>query len=107
MKELCSKFLSLLRYVSYIIDEKPKILCFLSFLSLMFKDRIEYDHLKTLEEAIRKRTSVIFRIRIKEKIYLTRKLKDMTTLIKERGILSVTKILGITTKGIKKIIIKI
>jgi len=25
MKELCSKFLSLLRYVPYIVDEKPKI----------------------------------------------------------------------------------
>ena len=73
----------------------------------MFKDRIEYDHLKTLEEAIRKRTSVIFRIRIKQKIYLIGKQKDVITLIKERGIPSCSKILEITTKGIKEIIIKV
>jgi len=54
MKELCSKFLSLLRYVQYIIDEKPKIQRFLSFLPVVFKDRIEYDNPKTLKEAMRK-----------------------------------------------------
>ena len=54
MKELCSKFLSLLRYVPYIIDEKTKIQCFLSCLPLMSKERIEYDNSKNLEEAMRK-----------------------------------------------------
>ena len=54
MKELCNKFLFLLRYVPYIIDEKQKIQCFHSFLSLMFKERIEDDNLKTIEEALRK-----------------------------------------------------
>ena len=54
MKELCSKFLSLLRYVPYIIDEKPKVQQFLRCLPLMFKERIEYDNPKTLEEAMRK-----------------------------------------------------
>ena len=38
MKELSSKFLSLLRYVPYIIDEKPKIQRFLSCLPTSFKD---------------------------------------------------------------------
>ena len=47
------------------------------------------------------------RIRIKEKIYLTGKQKDVTTFIKERRILSFKKILGITTKGIEAIIIKV
>ena len=55
MKELCCKFLSLVRYVPYIIDEKPKIQHFLSCFPIMFKERIEYDKSKTLEEAIRKK----------------------------------------------------
>lgn len=54
MKELCSKFISILRYVPYIIDEKPKIQRFLSCLPPVFKDRIEYDNPKTLKEAMRK-----------------------------------------------------
>ena len=54
MKELSSKFLILLRYVPYIIDEKPKIHMFLICLPHSFKDIIEYDNPKTLEEAMRK-----------------------------------------------------
>ena len=54
MKELCSKFLCLLRYVPYMIDEKPKIQCFLNCLPLMFKERIEYDNPKTMEKEMRK-----------------------------------------------------
>ena len=54
MKELSSNFLSMLRYVPYIIDEKPKIQLFLSCLPTSFKDRIEFDNLKTLEKAMRK-----------------------------------------------------
>ena len=54
MKELCNKFLCLLHYVPYIIDEKPKIQWFLGFLSIMFKERTTYDNLKMLEEAMRK-----------------------------------------------------
>ena len=54
MKELCSKFLSLIRYVPYIIDEKPKIQHFPNCFPLMFKERIEYENPKMLEEAMRK-----------------------------------------------------
>ena len=54
MKELSNKFLSLLWCVPYIIDEKPKIQKFLSCLPLSFKDIIEYDNPKTLEEAMKK-----------------------------------------------------
>ena len=54
MKELRNKFLSLLKHVPYIIDENPKIQWFLSCLPTSFKDRIEFDNLKTLEEAMRK-----------------------------------------------------
>ena len=54
MKELNSKFLSLLRCVPYIVDEKPKVQRFLSCLPFHIKDKIEYDNPKTLEEAMRK-----------------------------------------------------
>jgi len=54
MKDFCNKFLSLLRYVPYVVDEKPKIQCFLSCLPTSYKDRIEFDNPKTLEEAMRK-----------------------------------------------------
>ena len=54
MNELNSKFLSLHRYVLYIVDEKPKAQRFLSCLPYHIKDRIEYENLKTLEEAMRK-----------------------------------------------------
>ena len=54
MKKLRSKFLSLLRYLPYIIDKKPKIQWFLRCLPDSFKDRIEFDNPKTLEEAMRK-----------------------------------------------------
>ena len=54
MKELNSKFLSLLRYVPYIVDKKHKVQWFLSCLPFHIKDRIEYDNPKALEEAMRK-----------------------------------------------------
>ena len=54
MKELNSKFLSLLRYVPHIVDKKTKVQCFLSCLPFHIKDIIEYDNPKTLEEAMRK-----------------------------------------------------
>ena len=54
MKDLNNKFLSLLRYVPYLVDEKPKVQRFLSCLPYHIKDRIEYDNPKNLEEAMRK-----------------------------------------------------
>ena len=54
MKELSNKFLSLLRYIPYIIDEKPKIRRFLKCLPTSFKYKIQFDNPKTLEEAMRK-----------------------------------------------------
>ena len=54
MKDLNNKFLSLLRYVPYLVDEKPKVQRFLSYLPYHIKDKIEYDNPKTLEEAMRK-----------------------------------------------------
>ena len=54
MKELNSKFMSLLHYVPYIVDEKPKVQRFSSCLPFHIKDIIEYDNPKTLEEAMQK-----------------------------------------------------
>ena len=54
MKDLNSKFLSLLRYVPYLVDEKPKVQRFLSYLPYHIKDGMEYDNPKNMEEAMRK-----------------------------------------------------
>ena len=54
MKGLSNKFLSMLRYVLYLIDEKPEIQIFLSCMPTSFKDRIEFHNTKTLDEDMRK-----------------------------------------------------
>ena len=54
MKDFNSKFLNLLRYVPYFVNEKPMVQWFLNCLPYHIKDRIEYDNPKTLEEAMRK-----------------------------------------------------
>ena len=54
MEEYANKFLELLRYVRYIKDDKVKIQHFLSGLPQSYKDRIEFDEPRTLEDAIRK-----------------------------------------------------
>ena len=54
MEEHANKFLKLLRYARYIRDDKVKIQRFLSGLPQSYKDRIEFDEPRILEEAIRK-----------------------------------------------------
>ena len=54
MEEYANKFLELLRYVKYIQDDKVKNRHFLSGIPTAYKDRIEFDEPRTLEEAIRK-----------------------------------------------------
>ena len=54
MEEYANKFLEMLRYVRYIIDDKVKVQHFLSGLPQSYKDIIEFDEPLTLEEAIRK-----------------------------------------------------
>ena len=54
MEEYANKFLELLRYFWYIIDEKVKVQRFLSGLPQDYKDRIEFYEPRTLEESIRK-----------------------------------------------------
>ena len=54
MEEYANKFLELLRYVRCIRDDKVKIQHFLSGLPEFYKDRIEFDEPRTLEETIRK-----------------------------------------------------
>jgi hypothetical protein len=54
MAEYEKKFLGLLKYVSFIGDDKVKIQIFLSGPSAFYKENIKYDEPKTLMEAIRK-----------------------------------------------------
>lgn len=50
--EYTSRFLELLRYVPYLKEEKANIQRFTSGLPMTFKDRIEIDEPRSLEEAI-------------------------------------------------------
>ena len=52
--EYTSKFLELLRYVPYLKEEKAKIQRFISGFPIAFKDRIEFDKPRSMEEATRK-----------------------------------------------------
>ena len=54
MEEYERKFLELLRNVGFIKYEKVKIQRFMSGLPTFYKDKIQYDEPKTLEETIRK-----------------------------------------------------
>jgi hypothetical protein len=54
MEDLITKFLELLRFVPYIKDEKVKVQRFLSCLPQSYKDIIEFDNPKTLNEVLRK-----------------------------------------------------
>jgi len=51
-EEYTSKFMELLRYVPYLTEEKVKIQRFISGLLVEFKDKIEFDEPKSLEETI-------------------------------------------------------
>ena len=53
MEEYANNFLELLRYVKYIKDDKVKIQRFLSGIPYSYKDKIEFDEPRNLEEAIR------------------------------------------------------
>jgi len=53
-EEYTNKFLELLRYMSYLTNEKAKVQIFVSGFPLVFKDQIEYDEPRSLEEVIGK-----------------------------------------------------
>ena len=54
MDDLINKFLELLRFVPYIKEDKVKIQQFLSCLPQSYKDIIEFENTKTLNEVFRK-----------------------------------------------------
>ena len=54
MEDLINKFLDLLRFVPYIKEEKVKVQRFLSCLPQDYKDIIESDNPKNLDEVLRK-----------------------------------------------------
>ena len=94
MKELNSKFLRLLRYVPYIVDEKPKVQRFLSCLPFHITDITEYDNPKTLEEAMRKQIYAMSRTE-KGRTCQIGKQKGLIILNKERKVSHLIGILGI------------
>lgn len=53
-EEYTRRFLELLRYVPYLKEEKSKIQRFISGLLVEFKDKIEFDEPRSLNEAIKK-----------------------------------------------------
>eukprot|EP00253_Pinus_taeda_P018699 PITA_18699 len=54
MDEFITRFTSLLRYVSYIREEKAKVQRFVSSLPMSMRERIEFENPKIMDEAIRK-----------------------------------------------------
>ena len=60
MEEYEKKFLKLLRYVDYIKDGNAKIQHFLSGLPTYYKDKIQYDEPRILEEEIKKKTKYMY-----------------------------------------------
>jgi hypothetical protein len=56
MEEYVNKFLDLLRYVPYIKEEKVKAQRFISWPPKEYRNRIEFDEPKNLEDTIRKAT---------------------------------------------------
>ena len=107
MKELCSKFLSLLCYVPYIIDEKLRIQHFLSCLPLMFKGRIKYQNLKSLEETMRNTNLRYDQNKENDKVYLNGKIKYLKVLKIKSKVQNFIKKLGISIEDIKEIVLKI
>ena len=54
MEEFVTKFLNLQRYVSYLKDEKTKVYRFISCLPPAYKEKIEFEMPKTMDDAIKK-----------------------------------------------------
>ena len=52
--EFVTKFTNLLRYVPYILEEKEKVQRFLNYLPTLYKEKIEFDNPKTMDEVVRK-----------------------------------------------------
>ena len=52
--EFVTNFTNLLRYVPYIREEKEKVQRFLNFFPVVYKEKIEFDNPKTMDEAVRK-----------------------------------------------------
>jgi hypothetical protein len=54
MDDLINKFLDLLRFVPYIKEDKVNIQRLLSYIPQYYKDKIEFDNPKSLNEVFRK-----------------------------------------------------
>jgi hypothetical protein len=67
--EYISKFLELLRYLPYIKEEKAKMQRFLNGIPQSFRDRVEFDEPKTLEDTIHKARYCYEKIKHKEALH--------------------------------------
>ena len=105
MKQLRGKLPSLLRYVPYIIDEKPKTQHFISCFPIIFKERIEYENPKTLEEVMRKENLCYNHNKNKRESVPIWKTKRIDNFDPRKKINKFHKIQGIITKGIKAVTI--
>ena len=74
-EDLINKFLELLRFVPYIKEEKVKIHRFLSCLSRSYKNWIEFDDLRTLNELLRKERLCFEQFKQREEISKARENK--------------------------------
>ena len=74
MEEFVMKFVYLQCYVPYLKNEKAKVYWFINFLPPTYKDKIEFDMPKTIDEAIRK--DKICCILFKQRSKLTRTLQN-------------------------------
>jgi len=54
MDDFFNKIMNLLRYVPYLKEEKAKIQRFVSCLSFSYREIIEFDNPKTMDQTIRK-----------------------------------------------------
>ena len=106
MKELSSKFLSLLWYVPYIIDEKPKIQRFWVVYLLVSRRDLNLIIQRPLKRQWEMLTSVTNKVRIRNNTYLTGKVREPVTLIIKENVLILIKASEIILRIFLRIIIK-
>ena len=107
MKELSSKFLILLHYVPYIIDEKQKFDVFLAIFLLCLKRESNMIIQKLSRRLWEKKISVMTNIKTKEKVYVIGKIKNMKVFDRKRKAKFFIKIQEIIIEVTNEVILKI
>jgi hypothetical protein len=76
MDAYAKRFMELLRYVPFLKDKKVRVQCFLIGFTQSYKDRIEFDKPKKLEDTIQKTKCCYDRSKHKQEISKYWKWKD-------------------------------